>query len=46
MNLIQPTTCQPLLSALDPGSLAAAWAAVSVLGLLASLLAGAVLGRC
>ena len=36
----------PLLSALDPGSLATAWATVSVLGLLASLLAGALLGRC
>jgi hypothetical protein len=36
----------PLLSALDPGSLATVWAAVSMLGLIASLLAGAILGRC
>jgi len=34
------------LASVDPGSLAAAWAAVSVLGLLATLLVWAVLGRC
>ncbi|HSH90893.1 MAG TPA: hypothetical protein VK996_12985 [Ramlibacter sp.] len=36
----------PLLSALDPGSLASVWATVSIVGLLASLLAGALLVRC
>lgn len=36
----------PLLSALDPGFLASVWVVVSVVGLLASLLAGAFLGRC
>jgi hypothetical protein len=46
MNAIQPPSCDLLLSALDPGSLAAAWAAVSLLGLFATVLAWAMLGRC
>lgn len=46
MNPVDTPIYSPLLSALDPGFLAAVWAAVSVVGLLLSLLAGAVLGRC
>jgi hypothetical protein len=46
MNPVDTPIHSPLLSAMDPGFLAAVWAAVSVVGLLLSLLAGAVLGRC
>jgi len=46
MNAVQTPFCNALLSALDPGSLASAWAAISLLGLLATMLVWAVLGRC
>jgi hypothetical protein len=47
MNPVDTPIYSPLFgAALDPGFLAGVWAAVSILGLLASLLAGALLERC
>jgi hypothetical protein len=46
MNFLQIPSCKLLLSALDPGSLAALWAGVSLAGLLASLGVWTVLGHC